>query len=178
MAFIALAAFGLIAFNQIGRIDQPNVAFPIVVVVAQYPGASPAEMEKLVLKPLEDHIDGIEYLDRMTAATQEGVGTVAVQFKIDTNLVAAIDVQRRVDTARVYMPTDLDVPTVIKNGADTPMMTYAISSRSMSRERSRSHILVLLRPTAAGRDVNAARRARLQRTSHGEAHGARNVARI
>jgi HAE1 family hydrophobic/amphiphilic exporter-1 len=134
MAFIALALFGFVSFNQIGRSDQPNVAFPIVVVVAQYPGASPAEMEKLILKPLEDQIDGIEHLDRMTATAQEGIGTVAVQFKIDTNLdFAAIDVQRRVDTARVYMPTDLDPPTVIKNGADTPMMTYAISSRSMSR---------------------------------------------
>jgi HAE1 family hydrophobic/amphiphilic exporter-1 len=135
MAFIALSLFGFVAFNQIGRSDQPNVAFPIVVVVAQYPGASPAEMEKLILKPLEDQIDGIEHLDRMTATAQEGIGTVAVQFKIDSNLdFAAIDVQRRVDTARVYMPTDLDPPQVIKNGANTPMMTYAISSRTMSRE--------------------------------------------
>jgi HAE1 family hydrophobic/amphiphilic exporter-1 len=134
MAFIALSLFGLMSFAQIGRSDQPNVAFPIVVVVAQYPGASPAEMEKLILKPLEDQIDGIEHLDRMTATAQEGVGTVAVQFKIDTNLdFAAIDVQRRVDTARVYMPTDLDPPEVIKNGASSPMMTYAISSKSMSR---------------------------------------------
>ncbi len=135
MAFIALALFGFVSFNQIGRSDQPNVAFPIVVVVASYPGASPAEMEKLVLKPLEDQIDGIEHLDRMTATAQEGIGTVAVQFKIDTNLdFAAIDVQRRVDTARVYMPNDLNPPEVIKNGADTPMMTYAVSSKTMSRE--------------------------------------------
>jgi len=43
-----------------------------------------------------------------------------------------IDVQRRVDTARVYMPTDLDPPVVEKNGADQSVLTYALSSKSMS----------------------------------------------
>ena len=73
-------------------------------------------MERLVIKPIEDQIDGIDNLDQMTATAQEGRAAVVVQFKLDTNLdFAAIDVQRRVDTARVFMPTDLDPPLVDKS---------------------------------------------------------------
>ena len=135
MVFIALAAYGVLSFFQIGRSLNPNVTFPIVVVSATYPGASPAEMERLVIKPIEDQIDGIDNLDQMSATAEEGVASVIVQFKIDTNLdYAAIDVQRRVDTARVYMPTDLDPPLVDKSAGSqqAPILTLALNSKTMS----------------------------------------------
>ncbi len=133
MFFIALAVFGTASYLALGKNAQPNVNFPVVVVIANYPGASPAEMERLVIKPIEDQVDGIEHLDEMTATAQEGSAVVVVQFQLGTNLdFAAIDVQRRVDTARVYMPTDLDPPTVVKNGADAPVLTYAIDSKTLT----------------------------------------------
>lgn len=135
MLFIALGVYGLFSFFQIGRSLNPNVNFPIVVVSASYPGASPAEMEQFVIKPIEDQIDGIDNLDQMSATAEEGRADVVVQFKIDTNLdYAAIDVQRRVDTARVYMPADLDPPLVDKSqgSSQAPLLTLALSSRSLS----------------------------------------------
>jgi len=135
MFFIALAVFGIISFAKLGRSANPNVTFPIVVVTADYPGASPAEMERLVIKPIEDQLDGIDNLDRMSATAQEGTMAVVVQFKLDTNLdFAAIDVQRRVDTARVFMPTDLDPPLVDKSAGSqqSPILTISLSSRSLS----------------------------------------------
>ncbi len=135
MLFIALAVYGLFAFFSIGRSLNPNVNFPIVVVSASYPGASPSEMERLVIKPIEDQIDGIDNLDQMSATAQDGIASVVVQFKLDTNLdFAAIDVQRRVDTARVYMPTDLDPPTVDKSAGSSqaPILTLALSSKVLA----------------------------------------------
>jgi HAE1 family hydrophobic/amphiphilic exporter-1 len=135
MLFVALGVYGTLSFFALGKNSQPNVNFPIVVVVASYPGASPAEMERLVIKPVEDQVDGIEHLDQMTADAQEGSAVVVVQFKLGTDLdFAAIDVQRRVDTARFYMPVDLDPPQVIKNGADAPVVTYAVDSKTLSAE--------------------------------------------
>src|SRR6185312_7018729 len=66
---------------------------------------------------------------------QEGTAAITVQFKLDTNLdYAAIDVQRRVDTARVYMPTDLDPPTVDKSegSVEAPILALALSSKTLS----------------------------------------------
>jgi HAE1 family hydrophobic/amphiphilic exporter-1 len=133
MFFIALAVYGATSYFALGKNSQPNVNFPLVLVFVSYPGASPAEMERLVVKPIEDQIDGIEHLDNLGATAQEGSAVVAVQFQLGTNLdFAAIDVQRRVDTARIFMPADLDPPAVVKNGADAPVVTYAIDSKSLT----------------------------------------------
>ena len=135
MFFLGLAFYGYLSYQKLGRSDTPNVNFPIVIVHASYPGASPAEMEKLVIKPMEDHIDGIEHLDTLKATAQEGDAVVVVQFKLDTDLnYAANDVQQRINTARAYMPSDLDPPVIFKYGADGAMLTYALSSRTMSAE--------------------------------------------
>ena len=133
MVFIALAVFGIISYFTLGRsANPPGTDFPVVVVQANYPGASPDEMERLVIKPIEDQLDGIDNLDQMTASAQEGVASIVVQFKIDTNLdLAAIDVQRRVDAARGFMPNDLDPPYVVKNGASQPLLDMAVSSNTL-----------------------------------------------
>ena len=56
-----------------------------------------------------------------------------MQFKLGTNLdIAAINVQSGVDTARVYLPADLDPPSVYKNGASQPLLDVAVSSNSLS----------------------------------------------
>ncbi|MBV8197417.1 MAG: efflux RND transporter permease subunit [Candidatus Eremiobacteraeota bacterium] len=135
MVFIALAIFGVIAFNKIGRSsDPPGTDFPIVVVYSAYPGASPQEMERLIVKPIEDQLDGIDNLDQLNATAQEGVATLIVQFKLGTNLdIAAINVQSAVDAARVYLPADLDPPTVEKNGASQPLIDLAVSSNTLTQ---------------------------------------------
>ncbi len=134
MVFIALAVFGAISYLQLGRSSSPpGTTFPIVVVEADYPGASPQDMERLIVKPIEDQLDGIDHLDQLSATAQEGSASVVVQFKLGTDLdLAAVDVQRRVDTARVFMPSDLDPPFVYKNGASEPLLDIAVSSNSLS----------------------------------------------
>lgn len=152
MVFIALAIFGTVSFFKIGRSDSPpGTDFPIVVVYSGYAGASPQEMERLVVKPIEDQLDGIDGLDQLNSTCQEGVATIIVQFKLGTNLdVAAINVQSAVDTARVYLPADLDPPTVEKNGASQPLMDLAISSKSMSQTQLADFVNNKLEPLLKG----------------------------
>jgi multidrug efflux pump subunit AcrB len=152
MLFIALALFGYISYTKLGRSNNPpGTAFPIVVVFANYPGASPQEMERLIIKPIEDQLDGIDNLDQLTATTQEGTGTVGVQFKLGTDLnVAAIDVQNAVDTARVYMPADLDPPYVYKNGASEPLLDIAVSSNSLTPTQLADRVNNRLKPILKG----------------------------
>jgi multidrug efflux pump subunit AcrB len=135
MVFIALAIFGIIAFNRIGRsADPPGTEFPIVEIYSSYPGTSPQEMERLIVKPIEDQLDGLDNLEQLTATAQEGVASIVAQFRLGTNLdIAAINVQSAVDAARVYLPSDLDPPEVDKEGASEPLLDLAVSSKSLSQ---------------------------------------------
>ncbi|MBV8197501.1 MAG: efflux RND transporter permease subunit, partial [Candidatus Eremiobacteraeota bacterium] len=134
MFFIGLAVFGVMSYKALGVNLFPNISFPYVFVQASYPGASPSEMEKLVVKPIEDQLNGMENLDRLTANAQEGTAVVVARFKMDTDLnYETIDVQRRVDTARIYMPSDMDPPFVDKfSTASDPIIEEAVSSSKLS----------------------------------------------
>src|SRR5215472_9477746 len=136
MLFGALIIFGFVSFLQLGRSSAPpNTNFPVVVVFAGYPGASPQDMERMVIKPVEDQMTGVEHLDELDATAQEGSAVVVAIFKMGTDLdLAAIDVQRRVDTARVYMPQDMNPPSVSKEGqSEPPLLDVAISSDALTR---------------------------------------------
>jgi len=134
MFFIGIAIYGLVSYLNLGVNLYPNVSYPFVGVSASYPGASPSEMEKLVIKPIEDQLDGMENLDRLRAVAQEGSATVIARFKLNSDLnFETIDVQRRVDAARAYMPADLTPLSVFKDGTATePILDEAVSSSKLS----------------------------------------------
>jgi len=136
VVFAALAIFGIISFLQLGRSSSPpGTEFPVIVVSSFYPGASPQDMERMIVKPIEDQMAGIDNLDHITATAQESQAAVAVFFKLGTNIdLAAVDVQRRTDTARIYMPNDVDPPNVIKAGSSQPpLLDIAVSSSALSQ---------------------------------------------
>jgi HAE1 family hydrophobic/amphiphilic exporter-1 len=132
--FVAVAVFGLIAYFSMGENIIPNVNFPIVSVTAVYPGASPDEMERLIVKPIEDQIQGLPHLDKVSATAQEGTASITVQFKLGTDVnFSATDVQHAVDAARLYLPNDLDPPLVEKFDVSAqPVLTEAITSTVLS----------------------------------------------
>jgi HAE1 family hydrophobic/amphiphilic exporter-1 len=134
MFFIGLAVYGLLSYFSLGVNLFPNVAYPAVFVTVSYPGAAPAEMEKVIVKPIEDQLDGMENLDQLRSIIQEGSATIVARMRLDTDLnYTAIDVQRRVNIATVYMPPDLVPPTVFKEStASESIVDIAASSSKLA----------------------------------------------
>ncbi|MBC5827808.1 MAG: efflux RND transporter permease subunit, partial [Candidatus Eremiobacteraeota bacterium] len=60
--FFAIALFGLIGYFTMGVNIYPNVQFPVVAVTAAYPGASPEEIERLIVRPIEDQLQNVRHV--------------------------------------------------------------------------------------------------------------------
>ena len=134
MFFAAVVLFGIIGFKMMGQNINPNIQFPGVEIDSAYPGASPEEMERLVIRPIEDQLQNVRHVDQIFARSTEGAATISVQFKLGTDINAgANDVQQAVNQARGFQPPDLNPPEIIR--ADTgsqPILVEAITSESMS----------------------------------------------
>lgn len=134
MFFVAVVVFGIIGFKMMGQNINPNIQFPGVEIDSAYPGASPEEMERLVIRPIEDQLQDVRHVDQIFARSTEGAATISVQFKLGTDINAgANDVQQAVNQARGFQPADLNPPQIFR--ADTgssPILTEAITSDSMS----------------------------------------------
>src|SRR5579864_7412854 len=134
--FIAIALFGFVAYRSMGQNIDPNVQIPVVSIQAFYPGASPQEMERLVVRPIEDQIQNIAHLDHVDARVDEGTAGIIVEFKLGTDVnFAATDVQQAVDQARINLPSDLNPPIVSKNDVNgDPIIIEGVTTTTLAPE--------------------------------------------
>jgi hydrophobic/amphiphilic exporter-1 (mainly G- bacteria), HAE1 family len=150
--FVAIALFGTIGYLSMGKNIIPNVAFPIVTVSASYPGASPAEIERLVIRPIEDQVQSIRHLDKVNATAVDGAATIVVQFKLGTDISsAADDVTQAVNAARSTLPSDLDPPVIEKVDVSAqPILIEAITSRSLKPAQLSNVVVNEIEPALKG----------------------------
>ncbi|UCF33059.1 MAG: efflux RND transporter permease subunit, partial [Phycisphaerales bacterium] len=99
--------------------EFPDVDFPIVSVNVVLQGAEPEVIETEVIEPLEEEINTIEGLKKLTSEAREQVAVVTAEFELWRDIdVAAQDVRDRVDRARRDLPDDIEEPIVRKLDPD------------------------------------------------------------
>ncbi|MGL5919814.1 MAG: efflux RND transporter permease subunit, partial [Bacteroidales bacterium] len=103
-AFIVIV--GIIALLTIPVERYPDIAPPTIVVSASYPGASADAIQKSVIAPLEEAINGVENMIYMTSsASNNGTAEISVYFKQGINAdMATVNVQNRVSQATGSLP--------------------------------------------------------------------------
>lgn len=108
VAFALLAMLGLNALMTTPRSEDPHFPIPVVVVRAVLPGAEPAEMEQLVADPIEDVLDGLDDVSKISSTSLDGAAVVSVEFDWSVNPERKYDeVVREVNALRANLPAGL-----------------------------------------------------------------------
>ncbi|AGS69087.1 efflux RND transporter permease subunit [Streptomyces collinus] len=128
VSLIALA-FGLIAIPQIKQQLLPTIELPMVSVVAPYQGAAPDVVEKQVVEPIEDNLQGVDGITGVTSTAGEGNALIMASFDYgnDTKRLVA-DVQQAVNRARNRLPDGVDPQVVAGSTDDMPTVVLAVTS--------------------------------------------------
>ena len=132
---IGLALAGMLAFFLLPVSPMPNVDFPVIVVTASLPGASPETVATSVTTPLERHLGTIAGVTEMTSSSAVGNARISLQFELSRDIDgAARDVEAAIQGARVDLPTSLrSNPTYRKiNPADAPVLILALTSETLT----------------------------------------------
>ncbi|MBV6303323.1 efflux RND transporter permease subunit [Candidimonas humi] len=135
LLMIALVLVGLVVLRFLPISSLPDVDYPTIQVQTFYPGASPSVMATTVTAPLEVQLGEIPGLQQMTSYSSDGASVITLQFNLSLNLdIAEQDVQQAINAANSFLPSGLPAPpTYAKvNPADQPILTLAVTSRSMS----------------------------------------------
>src|SRR5579862_6334441 len=100
LLMLAIALFGMVAYQLLPVSDLPNVDFPTLLVTASLPGASPAAMAGSVATPLENQFATIAGIESMTSVNSLGSTQVTLEFDLNRKIDgAAIDVQGAITQA-------------------------------------------------------------------------------
>ena len=126
---------GLLAFSSIPKEADPDIPIPVILVQATYPGISPEDSERLLVKPLETALRSVEGLKTITARAYSGVAVIILEFDVNFNKQKAVeDVRAQVDEARGLLPQETDPPTVQEfNTSLNPVIAVSLSGEVPER---------------------------------------------
>ena len=128
--------FGFFAYLNMPREADPDIPFPFVAIIVPFPGVSPEDAERLLIKPMEVQLQGLEGLKEMNAVARENMAVVQLEFEpnFDKDKVMA-DVRAKVDLARARFPPDAEQPIIQEaNPAENPVIGVVIHGDAPERE--------------------------------------------
>ena len=113
----------------------PDVNRPVITVDTNWRGASPAEVEREIVNRQEEVLRGIEGLTKMTSKSEDGSGTITLEFSIATNMDKALLLaSNRLDRVSGY-PQESDEPTLKTAGSEDQAIAWFIIKRTPDNNR-------------------------------------------
>src|SRR3954469_24690799 len=138
VTFIAMI-FGFFAYLSMPREAQPDIDLPYISVVVPFPGVSPEDAERLLVKPLEVQMQTIQGIKHMNAVARQSSAIVNLEFEPDfTKEKALADVRAKVALARGRFPPDAEEPIIEEaNASDDPVIGIILHGAAPERELAR-----------------------------------------
>ena len=131
---LCLIVFGVtsVTTNKLELMSEINM--PMLIISAVYPGASPEDVEELVIKEIEDEVGTLSGVETITSSSSENYGMVLLSYEYGTNIDDAYDdLKKKVDALAAELPDAVDTPTIIEMDInDITSYTVAINNDSVS----------------------------------------------
>ncbi len=130
MVMLAFVVLGLFSYQRLAVDQFPNIDFPTVVVVMDYPGASPEIVESEVTKKVEEAVNTVAGISTLSSRSYEGTSVVIVEFNLDVDgRKAADDVREKVSLIRPLLRDEVKEPRISRfDPQSVPIFNVAVLS--------------------------------------------------
>lgn len=130
MTMVSLLASGTYAIIAMPKESSPEVVIPMGIITTVLPGATAADVERLVTDKLEPAVRNVPNIDEVTSVSQQGVSVITAQFLASADIdVALNDLRTAIDGAKNELPSDAEEPTVAKvDFQNQPVLMVGVST--------------------------------------------------
>ena len=135
MVMLALCVLGLFSYIRLGVEQLPDIKPPVAFIDIRYPGASPEAVEREITRRVDEAVNGIAGVKRITSRAFEGRSQTGVEFNLNADMGRAIqDVRDRVALVQASFPKDAKPPVVARanNENEQPIAVLALLSATKS----------------------------------------------
>ncbi|MFN3813940.1 MAG: efflux RND transporter permease subunit, partial [Aquificaceae bacterium] len=126
---IVALALGSFAVITTPKEEEPQIVVPMIDIFIQYPGATPEEVERRVVAPLEKKLWELKDIEYIYSASTEGKAVVTARFYVGTNPVKAlVDLNTKMMSALDLAPPGVVLPPLVKPKSidDVPILTLTL----------------------------------------------------
>jgi len=130
-----MCVLGLSSYLRLGVEQMPDISFPGAFIEVRYPGAAPEAVEREVTKPIEEVLNSIAGVKRLTSRSFEGRSQTGVEFTLDADMGRAMqEVRDRMAMVQSVFPRDAKAPTIARFNEDNnqPVVVMALLSPTRS----------------------------------------------
>ena len=135
LIYVAIAVLGLFALSRLAIELMPKTDTTRVMVVTSYPGASAADIETNVSKPLENSLNGIDKLKHISTKSQDNASIVTLEFRAGTPIADAMnDIRDKLDAITDFLPSGVKKPAIFKfDTSNIPVAILSVESEESAR---------------------------------------------
>ena len=136
MGMTLILGLGIVGYLNLGADLFPSVNTPIISIHSSYVGAGAEEIDKDLIKPIEDAVSGVNGIDTIRSTSGTGFGYTILQFKMSTDMNSAvIDVQKALEGIADTLPKDASRPVMTKFDVNTqPILIISVSGPASPEE--------------------------------------------
>ena len=130
LIFVGLMVFGLFSLSNLAVDQYPEIEIPQISVITTYPGANAADIETNITRVLEDNLNTVSNLKKLTSKSQDNVSLITVEFEYGSDLdEGANEIRDVVSRSLSMLPDDVEYPTIFKFSTSMiPVMMLAITA--------------------------------------------------
>ena len=112
----------------------PEMDMPMLLVLTNYSGANPEDVNDLITKEIEDQVGSLSGLKSITSASSEGMSMVMLEYEYGTDTDEAYDdLKKKIDLVTTQLPNDADTPVIMELNMDSAAdITLAIDNASQN----------------------------------------------
>lgn len=133
MVFLVVIMFGGIGYSKMPQNLMPDIDIPVALVMTQWAGAGPEDIDDQISKPIEKSLSSISNVKTTQTRSSEGASLVMVQFEYGTDVDEKLnDIRSKVDTVKVSLPDDVDSPSILKIDMNAQAIAQVVVSSNDS----------------------------------------------
>ena len=130
LIFIGIIVFGLFSLKNLGVDQYPDIEVPYISVITMYQGGNAEDIETNITRVLEDQLNSVDNLEKITSKSSDNVSMVTLEFEYGCDLTeAANDVRDVVSRTQSLLPDEVEYPTVMKfSSSMMPIMMLSVTA--------------------------------------------------
>ncbi len=130
LIFIGVIVFGLFSLKNLAIDQYPEIEIPQISVITMYPGANAADIETNITRILEDNLNTVNNLKKLTSKSQDNVSVITVEFEYGSDLnEGANEIRDVVSRVQSLLPEGIEYPTIFKFSTSMiPVMMLAVTA--------------------------------------------------
>lgn len=130
MIYVIAIGFGIFGLSNLKLDLYPDMEFPMAVVITNYEGVGPEDIENTLTRTIESTVSTVEGIKHVSSTSSKGASLIQIEFDWGTDMTEAeTNIRRRVDMVRDYLPEDASDPLVVVfDPSMMPIMRLMVAS--------------------------------------------------